>query len=358
MTFKICVIKPNKITFTEEQLVNNFNKNTIYETNKNYINFIDTTDDDLMIEVIKYLELENFKYKNSITIETTTVYEDENFKYDMCHLSTYDNIDMFDSQNGNSKQFKELCNRINKELENRGKNSLAGILHRNQFNTFGNAVIIKMDINNNKITNSDFNIDNFNNLVNSNLFYNGVRINVNNNGENSIENFIYVKSPLEIINPDKILNYRYHEIDLSSRILMIFIELKPEINIKNKIGSMFFNNPVVGNVIFALRKRNQDIRFDHHLFIDLNNSLLEKISVIYNYNTDNYELQKEDGTKDYVNGVVKDGKYINFYTNINQKYNEYIKTKFDDIMSKLNDSSISNIETLNKISLEQVEKSK
>lgn len=358
MTFKICVIKPNEITFTEEQLINNFNKNGIYESNKNYIDFVGTTDDNLMIEVIKYLDLENFKYKNSITIETTTVYEDEKSKYDMCHLSLYDNIDIFDDSNKNSKQFKELCIRINKELENRGKNSLAGILHRNQFNTYGNVVIIKMDINKDKITNSDFNTDNFNNLVNSNLFYNGVRINVNDNGENSIENFIYVKSPLEIIDTDKILNYRYHEIDLSSRILMVFIELKPENNFKNKIGSMFFNNPVVGNVIFALRKKNQDIRFDHHLFIDINNMLLEKIAIIYNYNSDNYELQKEDGTKDYINGVVKDGKYFNFYTNINLKYEEFIKTKFNDIMAKLDDSNISELDTLNKISLEQVEKSK
>ena len=359
MALQICIIKPNEIEITEETLTNNFSKDDIYKNIINCINFEETTNETLMLDIVKYLDLENFKYKNNVTIETTTILEDEHYKYDMCHLPIYDTIEIYEE----NSQTRELCNRINKDIQNRGINKLANILNRSQFNTFGSSVIIKMKINNNKITNTTFNSDDLNNLIYSNLVYNGVKISLDSNGENIIENFKFIKSPLEILNSEKInniLNYRYYEVDLSSRILMIFIELKPSINQKNKLASLFFNNSVTGNVIFSMRKRNTDIRFNHHIFIDIDDKLLEKIATIYNYNSDNYEI-KEDSNKldnklDNSDNQIKENKYTNFYININDKYDEYIKnTPIEKIINRLIETTE---KSLNEISLEQVEKTK
>jgi hypothetical protein len=236
---KICIIDTNTVNYTF--LDNNHDrikKDLLKKDIEDYITTVEIKDElDLIMKIIEVT-----KGTSEMMLYTTNIYEESEYIYQMCHLSTY-------------TECKET-EIINKKIISLKKNGISNILCDNMYDIYGKSIVLKYKINSDNtvsIVNLDFN--DFLKLFTNKKINKGVYISAN----GDLNDFEYVGNPLSWIPVEKIENYRYYEKEIMGKIFMFFIEVKPSIDIVNKFASSLYNSLIKGNIFISVRNKIEDV---------------------------------------------------------------------------------------------------
>lgn len=279
----IAIIKSNKITYSSVDMTHSrFTRERLEDDIEDFIEIVPISNlDNVMEKIIDVLKL-----TPDMTAHTTTCKEDNNYIYQMCHL-----ID--ETKSG---QQNNICIRF--------ANSL--------FRVVGDVVLMKSKILfDGKTELCNITLDDIIDLYRDSLVKTCVKI----MPDDSVDDVLYIFNPIDWMNPEKLNNIRYHEIGLSDKILMFFIELVPDNNIINKKASILYGKRIYGNVVMAMRHKQEDIRHTEYEYYSIDKLTVNKLVSVMSVNNDMLTIQKPE-TK--TNQIV-----INFHTILDKKYSVY-----------------------------------
>ena len=301
---KICIIDTNTLEYTS--IDNNHDRLKIdlleediedYITSINInININETEDNYELITKI----LDTIGATSEMMIYTTNIYEEENYIYQLCHLSTYTECkDMID---------------INKNIKAYKKNGIATILCDKTYNVYGKSVVLKYKINSDySVILNDLDFTDFLKLFKNKKINKGVYISAN----EDLKEIEYIGNPLSWIFPfEKTQNYRYYEKEIIGKIFMFFIEIKPTIDKVNKFASSMYNSPIKGNVYITVRNKIDDITVTEPVYYNISTDLIFKLKKLME--DSNFSIEQELFDYDH-----KNKKYQGFCNYINETYNNY-----------------------------------
>lgn len=294
------IIKSNNIQYKEFELLHsNF---TLDKIDDQLDEFIDmqkvTSNDDLMRCIIDYLLSDIQKNKNidpnissQFAIHTGIVKSVYNDMYQICHL--YLTKELFEQA-------------INAGIELK-YNGICSYLTDMKLPIFGNAVIFKINThNNNKLQNLTKN--EINELYRQKFVHTGIVLKIN----GAIDETRYIFNPVDWISPSEISLYKYVEVEILNKILMIFYqqneqhEKNPQ-NL-NTIGTKLYDK-LYGRLILGLRNNSNELTsFDDTTsnviqYSELNKDTMEKIIEVFcNMNQTKKLAPNEDIDQEIVNG--------------------------------------------------------
>jgi hypothetical protein len=294
---KICVVDTNNLNYTP--MDNNHDRikiNLLEEDIEDYVTSININDElDLIMKI-----LEVTKATSDMMVYTTSIYEEREYVYQMCHLSTY-------------TESKETEN-INKKIIGLKKNGIANILCDNMYNVYGKTIVLKYKINSDytvSMVNLDFN--DFLKLFANKKINKGVYISVN----GDLKDIEYVGNPLSWIpSYEKMQNYRYYEKEIMGKIFMFFIEVKPSVDKVNKFATSMYNSLIKGNIFIAVRNKVEDINVTEPVYYNISSDLINKLKHLIE--DDNFSVEQEPFYYD-----QKNKKYQGFWNFVDKTYIDY-----------------------------------
>lgn len=314
----IAIIRPNKITYSTMDMTHSrFTKEKLLEDLEDYVEIVNVDGLENMMEKI----VEVLKLTPDITAHTTTCKEDNNYIYQMCHL-----ID-----ESKTYQQNNICIR------------LANSLYR----VIGDVVLMKSKVlSDGKTVPCNITEDDVVELYQECLIKKCVRI----LPDGTVDDVSYIFNPIDWLSPDKLANIRFHEVDFSDKVMMFFVELTPENNTVNTKASILYGKQIFGNVVVAMRQKQEDIKHTEFEYYSLDNKTMNKIVSVMSVPNDILKIQTPE-TKS--NQIVN-----NFHTILEKKYSLY-KSKYtkDDYSLELF-NQFDTTKSVNQISREMVDKSK
>ena len=315
---KICIIKPNEIRYSDnDNYMSRFAPDKIEEELEDYIDqtFINDSSE-FGIKIINTLD-----HLNGAMTFTSNIYECNNYVYQMYHLTTYDGSNV----------------EINTLIKSKKYNGIANIFANYTFSIFGNALISKFKINHDStLSQEDLGVNELLDIFRKKKVYTGLLIRPN----EEINEIEFVGDPLSWVDPRFRMNYRYYEFEICGKIIMLFIQIKPDNNTDNNFAIDLYgrSNIIKGDVFIALRDKPNDCRIVHEIYSDININLIKKLrELIIDENFDNSIIPF------FYNHTEM--KYENFYTLVDKIYSSYLKKG----IKKVIDKKIDNIQNLNEI---------
>jgi hypothetical protein len=297
---KICIIDTNTLNYTS--IDNNHDRITqelLEEDIEDYVTSININETDDNYELIMKI-LDTIGADSEMMINTTNIHEEENYIYQMCHLSTYTECE--DTTN------------INKKIKSLKKNGIATILCDNMQNVYGKSIVLKYKINSDySVTLNDLDFIDFVKLFTNKKINRGVYIAV----DGDLKEIEYIGNPLSWIFPfEKTQNYKYYEKEIIGKIFMFFIEIKPTIDKVNKFASSMYNSHIKGNVYITVRNKIDDITVTNPVYYNISTDLIYKLKKLME--DTNFSTEQELFDYDH-----KNKKYQGFLNFIDKTYNDY-----------------------------------
>ena len=293
---KICLIKPNSLYYSlmDNNNIEKMTKDKFEEDIEDFVLVQNVSDNNDLID--KLLSIAN--NDKEVMIYTTTIYENYDYVYQMCHLSTYSDV-------------KELES-INKKIVSFKQNGIANILCDNLYKVYGNSIILKYKINSdNTLTHVDLDFSGFLNLFLKKKINLGVVI----HQDGEIKEMEYIGNPLNQFNNDKLPNFRYYEKEIMGKVFMFFIEVKPFNDKINKIASLIWGSSIKGDVILSVRNKIDDIQVSEPVYFNITSDLIFKLKKLME--DENFSIEQEPYYSD-----NKNKKYQGFYNLINKLYDD------------------------------------
>ncbi len=314
---KVCVIKPNDISFTNyDNYLANFTKDKVEDYVEDYISIHNPGSESDFINLL----MKEINPTKETTIHSTIIYDDNNNVYQMSHLALFD------------EHFQE----VNKEIIKRKRNGIANILCDNNYSVYGSVLITKSKISiDNSLEEDTLRESDIIDLFRNKKIQKGVLLDSN----GSITEVEFVGHPLSWVDPNKGDNYRFYEVEFLGKVFMFFIEKNPTNNILNKNANLLYGgqNPIFGNVFISIRNKIDDIRMTENSYINLTIDSIKKILFLFKFS----DFSKEQEPFYYNH---KEKKYQNFYNLIDKEYTKYENKKsnynepnYDDGVLSLNE---------------------
>lgn len=275
----VIIIDANKINYSElEYTHSRFRNDKIEEELEDIMEVISTPDILTGMEMI----VEKCNFDKDELIYTTIIYESQDEIYYMIH--TVDDND--------------IINEINK----------VGIyLSRDKYKITGKIGILKEKIIGGETKYDIISKENIYDIYCKTFIHRGVIID-----DNKIDEIRYIHNPMDWIKPDEASGIRFIEYEIFDKILMMFIELKPKKDTINELASVIYGKKVNGRVMFALRRKGEDLREIRHIYEDLSIDIVNKMLCVLSVNPDELRKDSEEAMKAY-----------NFYTIIKKRYEIY-----------------------------------
>lgn len=325
--FTVAIIKQNKFKFSDGDMNDNKLTDDILENIlEDYTEFKNVTDvEDMMVFICDVL-----KMTDKIFGDTSTCYEDDEYIYQICHLSSF-----------TDKQ----------------KNYIATKMTNDSSSVIGDAVIFKAKINNDKTcTNVDITMKDIINLYRRSHKHIGLVV----HPDGKTDEITYFFHPIDSMKSDVANNLKYHEFALfGNKVIQIFIELNPTINKLNEKASVLYGMPIYGKVVIGMRMRGEHILDSDTKYIDLDKKTLEKLICVRSDEESSKNITDTKSSEDIIKEKEselqsnKNNKITNFYTVLNENYNNYKKKNGTMFIKKsLENANFEN--SLNKITLEKL----
>jgi hypothetical protein len=253
--FQIVLIKPNKITFTDEEL----NKGSLLDRCSEYITFIDVTKETMMENII-----DNINLTTELMGSTSIVYQDADYIYQLCHVSPTVNKTSI-----NENEFNQIATDLLIESDK----------------VYGNAILLRSLIMDNNICEADtITTDLLEQQLINHQIHIGLKISVN----GDVTEYKYRDNPLFELSKEDIKYYRYLEIEFMKFHIIIFVNKNPQPNKVNKrITRLSGIYKIYGDVIVI-------IKTDKKIFLDFNKELYYKMDRLSWGSLKGRELTKEE----------------------------------------------------------------
>lgn len=295
---RVCIVKPNDIRYSEhDNYMSRFTPDRIEEEIEDFIIQSNVNDPlEFAEKIVKTLE----PIEGTMTF-TSNIYECNNFVYQMYHLTTFDGSNV----------------EINTKIKSKKYNGIANIFANYTFSIFGSVLISKFKINSDyTLTQEDLGQNELMDIFRRKKVYKGLLIRPN----EEIQEIEFVGDPLSWVDPKSRMNYRYYEFEIFGKVIMFFIQIKPDNNTDNNFAIDLYgrSNNIKGDVFIAMRDKPNDYRVVHEMYSDLNINLIKKLrELIIDENFD------KDIQPFFYNHTEM--KYQNFYTLVDKIYSEYLK---------------------------------
>lgn len=298
--FKFAIISTNDIKYVDsDKVASRFEKDELESVLEDYIKF-EYNNDTLLDQISEIVQATENCHGS-----TYLCHEDESYRYELCYA-----IDDY----------------------NKNKNGIGTILCDNRCKITNNAIVLKYKINTNEPKLVDITLNDIIYIFRSKNIHKGIKIDV----DSSVDEFQYFFNPLDWKKYDTINNIKFHEFKIYDKILMFFIELKPEKDQLNEISSMVYGKKILGTVYAALRLNNDDMTHVN-VYCDIDKVTFKKlIDVMLEYNF---------GSSPKLADFTENN---NFYIIINDEFNKY-KKNYD--INKEKFSKILSSKSLNELTL-------
>lgn len=240
---RIAIIETNDIHYDiNTDIVHaNFTHDKIDDIMSEYVELINITSKDALMETI-VTEISGKDYANQdLTIHTSLVENTDNNLYMMCH---------FNLSEISYPEFKK------RKIP---QNGIASYLSDNKMRVYGKTVLFKMDTcaNTNDIV--SITMDEIIDLFINKFIHKGVIIFDDKTDlcTYKVEEFKYVFNPIDWMSPNDVQNFKYHEIEILGKILMIFFDASD--TILNTTVSQMSGKEIYGKAYVGIRSQYTDI---------------------------------------------------------------------------------------------------
>lgn len=287
----IAIIDVNDVFFNLDAISKSqFTEDTITDLISDHIEIknLNNSQDELMQLLIQELITDN-----EFAIHTSQVSYINNELYQLCHVyltkDTYETI-----KNKNIKY-----------------NGVASYLSDTNLRVFGKAILLKYnDTNLENLTISDVV-----NLFIKKFVHKGIIVNEN---DSSINEFKFIYNPIDWVTVEEHYKYKYYELEVYDKILMIFFDETIKTN-KNNIISILINKNIYGTAILALRNHYQDMNDTNIIYNDLDEDTYKKLINIVNNKQNNTPINAEIN-----NSEQSVSSNTNFHKMLNKQNNKYV----------------------------------
>lgn len=296
--FKIAVIDQNDISFTETNISRTaLSRENISDLLSDEVNIVSVKSNEDLMEVI-IQSIFNDKYDNE-AIHTGTVSHMNDDLYQICHIMVT----------------PESYSKIKSKFK---FNGIATYLTDFEAPVFGPAVLFKISTENNDNKLSTLSMNEIIDLFTSKFVHQGIIINPN----GTLDKFDFIFNPVDWITPNEISKYKFVEIELLDKKMMIFYDTTKQNTDINNIGSQLYGSSLFGRLIVALRdvpsKDTQEVDiYDNTKYIDLTPELMKKIIEVFCVKKQPRQMTNEED----INHLMANGKrvYNNFHKIIHRR---------------------------------------
>ena len=254
----IAIIDTNDVSFHDSNMQRSqFTYESLEDRLEDYISFKPVKDDsDLLSLIIKDVADENNKYD----IHTGIVSHILDELYLICHI----------------RPSKELYD----EFKTQGQkyNGIASYLTDENLRIYKKAILIKLDTINNTNKIGTITMNNIINVFTKKFLHKGVLV----SGDGNFNELTYIFNPLDNLMGPSAFNYKYYEVEILGKTLMIFHDTSSQT--KNEILGKLCDYPLFGNCIIALHNQIQDVQNPVLIYDDIVPKELEKIISLFNEN--------------------------------------------------------------------------
>lgn len=247
-TFSIAIIKENKVRLNEsdknEKNLTNDNLESLLE---DYIEFKKVSSNNEMMEVIAKILDQTLNYH----ITTSTCYVDYDYVYQICHLE--------------SKDDKKV-------------NYIARTLLSDEYYVVRDCIMLKAKLDNKlNFVNDNITIEDIIDVYRKMHKHTGLKI----FADGEIKETTYYHNPMDGLTPDDVKNLKFHEFQLATnRVAQVFIEMEPRNNKFNELASIFYGQPIYGDVLVGIRNRGDNIFSSSTLYLDITKHYFHKLLCI------------------------------------------------------------------------------
>jgi len=166
---------------------------------------------------------------------------------------------------------------INVKSNKEEYNGIASYLSDQTLKVYKKAIIIKMNTSNNKYVN--INLDNIITLFINKFVHTGIIINI----DKSIEEYTFIHNPIDTINPNDFIKYKYDELEILGCILMLFYDTSSDI-INEVASNLDKQKNIYGRVFVGLRHMAQDLNDNNMRYVDIYKNTFIQITDLLNSN--------------------------------------------------------------------------
>lgn len=307
----VAIINPNNIHYSElDKTHHRLSYDKLKEDIEDEIEIFQVNDARDGMEKI----VEICKFDPDELIHTTMIYETENSIYYLIHT-------------------------IDDKNEHENVNKIGIYLTKEQFRITGSVGIYKeeLELDEAKVGNIS-NIDEIIKIYHQCFIHKACIINT----KGEINEIKYIHNPIDWKRPDEANNIKFLEYEIFDKIMMVFIKLKPDKNELNEKASIIYRGRIVDDVIFALRRKPEDVKQVEFIYESITKELINKILMILSVEQD--ELQNN-----------KESKIYNFYTIVEQRYKTFVR-KYGNKYNKQYLEKYKNMKILNEVAHEYVQK--
>lgn len=291
--YQVAIIKPNSITVDAKKMGESFTREFIKNEISSHVIFHSVDTKDMM-----NLVYDTIKMTDKLIGNTSICYEDDQYIYQLCHLSLKDN------------QKKEV---------DENANGVSSYLVQGRFIVYGSSVLIRSKISDKGTCVTDtLDIDMIVDIIYKKLIHKAVKLSV----DGVISDYTFYNDPLENCSNDIITNSKYVEVHLLKFNLLMFLRLtfddQPENSdldrVNKKATKLIGHSRVHGDVYIASKSTE-------HEYIDLDTDLLNKMLKLSGDSMTSRNLTEEEKEE----GELVDGlpKVINRHTIIKSRYSNY-----------------------------------
>lgn len=285
----IAIIEPNDIVYDQNSINHNmFDRDKILDIMEEHVLLKEVSDKDQIMEII----LNSVGTKDVFPIHTSNVSNVDDDLYQMCHIYLTE----------------ETYNEIKKtKLQHNG---IASYFSDTGLKVYGKTVMLKIDTHDNLNRLCGITHDNIAELFIKKFVHQGVVLNV----DGHVDEHKYIFNPIDWIAPSDVQNYRYDEICVLDKVMMIFFNINSDEE-ENKTIELVLNKKIKGRTIIALRNHYQDINDNNNVYYDLDRTIFNKMLKLIKNNDDSILNSSYQDTEN-INGKTV---FTNFHKIINSK---------------------------------------
>jgi len=258
----------------------------------NYIRIDEVEEEEIMTVVVNEIGLIN---NLSCIGSTKIISEDNKYVYQMCY---------FDKSN--------ILNKDKEENKEDDLNITSSLLTIDKTKVYGNTVIIKSKIKEDKLCELDnLTKEDIYKIIYTKIIHKGVILRTN----KETEEYTYINFPLERFNENVVKNYRWVEIPFLKFNLVMFVQTNPEPDEINKNATKLYGyGKVYGDCVLVSKSSQEE-------YIDLDLNLFNKFLTL-SENTLEYRKLNEDEQLD---GIKKNNlpQVQNRYCILEKRISEY-----------------------------------